>query len=120
MARATIEILQKSSFVTELMVVNDYEASEEVTVSGLAESTAHAPQLSLMSFACADDDDIDYTMHLEMLKSRWQKVPHSRRLHYSQARGTLDQIVRRAGVCVHSIGRDWIFCYWRERERVKK
>jgi hypothetical protein len=61
------------------MVVNDYEASEEVnalmatlTVSGLAESTAIAPQLSLMSFACADDDDIDYTMHLKMLKSRWK------------------------------------------------
>jgi hypothetical protein len=61
------------------MVVNDYEASEEVnalmatlTVSVLAESTAIAPQLSLVSFACADDDNTDYTMLLKMLKSRWK------------------------------------------------
>jgi hypothetical protein len=72
------EIIQKSSFVTELIVVNDYGAREEVntlmatlTVSDLAESATIAPQLSLMFFRCSDKNCIDYTAYLGMLKSRW-------------------------------------------------
>ncbi|KAJ7902483.1 hypothetical protein B0H13DRAFT_757118 [Mycena leptocephala] len=60
-ARATTEILQKSSFVTELIVVNDYGAKDEVdalmatlTVSTSAGSTTVAPRLSLMFFGCSD------------------------------------------------------------------
>jgi hypothetical protein len=77
-ARATTEILQKSSFVTELIVVNDYGAKDEVdalmatlTVSTSAGSTTVAPRLSLMFFGCSDNNCIDYTAYLGMLKSRW-------------------------------------------------
>jgi hypothetical protein len=79
MAHTTAKVLKLTSSITELVVVNNYEAREEanslmkmLTVSNLAGSTAIAPHLSLMFFGCTDGAHIDYTVYLEMLKSRWK------------------------------------------------
>ncbi|KAJ6580793.1 hypothetical protein B0H19DRAFT_1060519 [Mycena capillaripes] len=78
--RAVAEILPKSSSITELIILNDDPDGSKVvnglmaslTVSNIAESTVVTPHLSLMFFACEDENSIYYTLYLEMVKSRWQ------------------------------------------------
>ncbi|KAF7356298.1 F-box domain-containing protein [Mycena venus] len=78
-AYPTVEILQNSPSITELVIVNDDNAMAEIntlmaalTVSNLPGSTAVAPHLSLMFFGCDEENYIHYPAYVEMLQSRWK------------------------------------------------
>ncbi|KAJ7113993.1 hypothetical protein C8R44DRAFT_796050 [Mycena epipterygia] len=76
----TAEILKKFPSIIELgIIINDSEYTTEannlmshLTVSDLAGSTPVAPQLHCLFFGCDNDSYIDYTLYLEMVKSRWK------------------------------------------------
>ncbi|KAF7345506.1 hypothetical protein MVEN_01569100 [Mycena venus] len=76
----TPKILQKLPSITGLgIVIDDCDACEGInllmstlTVSQVPGRTVAAPQLRDLFFACEDESRIDYTVYLEMLKSRWR------------------------------------------------
>ncbi|KAF7336856.1 F-box domain-containing protein [Mycena venus] len=78
----TVEILHKLSAITQLVIiihVHDAVHSNNInalmsalTVSDLTSSTAVAPQLISLLFGCENTSSIDYSLYLEMVKSRWK------------------------------------------------
>ncbi|KAJ6541684.1 hypothetical protein B0H19DRAFT_1174206 [Mycena capillaripes] len=84
-AQTVSDILQKCSSITELVILNAADTSDEelesdeidellaaLTMSPLVGATVIAPHLSLMIFGCEDGNYLDYTAYLEMLESRWK------------------------------------------------
>ncbi|KAF7345514.1 ABC protein [Mycena venus] len=79
-ATTATKILQRlSPSLTELIITALVDHTEAVnrimsalTVSQVSETTVVAPQLRCLSFGCEDSRSMDYSVYLEMLKSRWR------------------------------------------------
>ncbi|KAJ6471865.1 hypothetical protein C8R45DRAFT_936534 [Mycena sanguinolenta] len=74
-ANTTIQMLQKSAFITELVIaIKEASAGPEIDllISKLTPSqgTITAPQLRSFFIGCEEDSCLDYKMYLEMLKFR--------------------------------------------------
>jgi len=80
-AHTTTKMLQRVPSLTEFgITIHESEASEGITLlmSTLAVtgSTMVAPQLRSLFFGCEGESSFDYTVYLEMIKSRW-RAEHS-------------------------------------------
>ncbi|KAJ7231031.1 hypothetical protein B0H12DRAFT_1240046 [Mycena haematopus] len=83
-AHATIKILEKFPFITELAIAieasavfrkedpNVNELMSSLTLSRVTGSSLIAPHLHSLFFGCPETSCINYELYFEMLKSRWE------------------------------------------------